>query len=65
VSDAHAEGDGHSPVGHVALIVGPGDRRTAKRYAALLDRIDAGWSRGGDRIPAERTVKSSVAGEVE
>ena len=38
-------------------------RRNAERYAALLDRIDAGWSRDG-RIPAERTVKSSVAGEV-
>ena len=36
--------------------------RSAERYAALLDRIDAGWSRDG-RIPAERTVKSSVAGE--
>jgi hypothetical protein len=31
VSDAHAEGDGHSPVGHVALIVGPGDRIPAER----------------------------------
>jgi glycosyltransferase involved in cell wall biosynthesis len=39
-------------------------RRNAERYAALLDRIDAGWSRGG-RIPAARTVKSSVAEEVE
>jgi hypothetical protein len=26
VSDAHAEGDEHTPVGPVALIVGPGDR---------------------------------------
>ena len=113
MSDAHARGDGHTPVGHVALVVGPGDRflsgvsyytallasalaehgpvamlllrrhcpralypgrarvgktdgtrRNAERYAALLDRIDARWSRDG-RIPAERTVKSSVAGEVE
>jgi glycosyltransferase involved in cell wall biosynthesis len=38
--------------------------RSAGQYAALLDRIDAGWSRDG-RIPAERTVKSSVTGEVE
>ena len=145
MSDGHAEGDGHPAVGHVALIVGPGDRflsgvsyytalhrssasgpmsiamnwglplvttsvgglveatagytgavlvppgdpaaladgirtalplvgamhadpqswrRNAERYAALLDRIDAGWSRDGP-IPAEQTVKSSVAGEVE
>jgi hypothetical protein len=39
-------------------------RRNAERYAALLDRIDAEWSRDGP-IPAEQTVKSSVAGEVE
>lgn len=26
MSDGHAEGDGHPAVGHVALIVGPGDR---------------------------------------
>jgi glycosyltransferase involved in cell wall biosynthesis len=38
--------------------------RNAERYAALLDRIDAGWGRDG-RIPAEQTVKRSVAGEVE
>ena len=40
-------------------------RRSAERYAALLDRIiDAGWSRDG-RIPAERTLKGSLAGGVE
>jgi glycosyltransferase involved in cell wall biosynthesis len=39
-------------------------RRSAEQYAALLDRIDEGWSRDG-RIPAERTVQSNVAGEVE
>jgi hypothetical protein len=38
VSDAHAEGDGHSPVGPVALIVGPGDRFLSgvSYYTALL-----------------------------
>ena len=43
-------------------------RHNAERYAALLaridDRIDAGWSRER-RIPAERTVASSAAGEFE
>jgi hypothetical protein len=39
-------------------------RRNAERYAALLDRIDAGWSHDG-RTPAEHTVRSSVTGEVE
>ena len=37
--------------------------RSAERYAALLDRIDAGWSRDG-RIPGDRAGKSSVAGVV-
>lgn len=39
-------------------------RRTAEQYAALLDRIGAGWSRD-DRIPAEPAMKFSVAGEIE
>jgi glycosyltransferase involved in cell wall biosynthesis len=39
-------------------------RRNAERYAALLNRIGAGWSCDG-RIPAEHTVRSSVAGEAE
>ena len=38
MSDAHAEGDGHTAVGHVALIVGPGDRFLSgvSYYTALL-----------------------------
>jgi hypothetical protein len=38
VSDAHAEGDGHTAVGHVTLIVGPGDRFLSgvSYYTALL-----------------------------
>ena len=38
MSDAHAEEDGHSPVGPVALIVGPGDRFLSgvSYYTALL-----------------------------
>jgi glycosyltransferase involved in cell wall biosynthesis len=38
VSDGHAEGDEHSPVGLVALIVGPGDRFLSgvSYYTALL-----------------------------
>lgn len=38
MSDAHAEGDGHSPVGPVPLIVGPGDRFLSgvSYYTALL-----------------------------
>jgi glycosyltransferase involved in cell wall biosynthesis len=37
--------------------------RSAERYAALLDRIDVGWSRDG-RIPAGRVRKPGLAGEV-
>jgi hypothetical protein len=38
VSDAHAEEDEHTPVGHVALIVGPEDRFLSgvSCYTALL-----------------------------
>ena len=38
MSDAHAEGDGHTAVGHVTLIVGPGDRFLSgvSYYTALL-----------------------------
>lgn len=39
-------------------------RCSTERYAALLDRIDAGWGSDGP-IPPESTVKNSVAGEVE
>ena len=38
MSDAYAEGDGHTAVGHVTLIVGPGDRFLSgvSYYTALL-----------------------------
>ena len=38
MSDGHAEGDGHTPLGLVALIVGPGDRFLSgvSYYTALL-----------------------------
>jgi glycosyltransferase involved in cell wall biosynthesis len=39
-------------------------RRNAERYAGLLDRIDAGWSRDS-RNSAEHTIESSLAGEIE
>ena len=65
MSDAHAEGIRTALPLVGAMHADPHSwRRNAERYAALLDRIDAGWSRGG-RIPAEHTVKSSVDGEVE
>jgi glycosyltransferase involved in cell wall biosynthesis len=37
--------------------------RSAERYEALLDRIDAGWGKDG-RTPEDRVGESSVAGEV-
>ena len=38
MSDAHTEGDGHTAVGHVTLIVGPGDRFLSgvSYYTSLL-----------------------------
>jgi hypothetical protein len=66
VSGRDAEGDGQTGLVPVALIVSPGDRvpsgpyfrvRSAERYAALLDRIDAAWSR-------DRRVSGDQAMEV-
>jgi glycosyltransferase involved in cell wall biosynthesis len=37
--------------------------RSAERYVALLDRIDAGWSQD-EPLPADRTADGSVAVEV-
>jgi hypothetical protein len=74
VSGRHAEGDVPNPLVPVALIVGirtglpPVDKahadphswaRSAERYAALFDRIDAGCSRDG-RIPVDQ-AKEVVA----
>jgi hypothetical protein len=63
VSDAHAEADGHTAVGHVALIVGPGDPASFRRE--LLHgaaHIGAGRTWTGRMLLLRR---SSVAGEVE
>lgn len=37
--------------------------RSAERYVTLLDRIDAGWSGGGER-QGDRAAESSLAGEL-
>ena len=37
--------------------------QSAERYAALLDRIGAGWGRDG-RSPADRVGDNSLAGEM-
>jgi glycosyltransferase involved in cell wall biosynthesis len=36
--------------------------RSAERYVTLMDRIDAGWGRGGE-IPGDRAAESSLAGK--
>ena len=59
MSDAHAEGDGHTAVGHVTLIVGPGDRflsGVSYDTALLTSALATGLPVVASDIPAHREV---------